>query len=226
MKINKYKYRINNSDLFFFAPEEDSCFRGTIVALSTNEWLFDKVSFKDNDIFIDIGCNIGLVSMTLARLYPKIKIYSFDPNPVAMECFNKSLIENGIINIQTFQSAIGSEYKDNVKFVTYSENETCLVQDGLSDKRNVEYLSNMLCISDLFDKKTFNIDKVKFLKIDIEGGEFSLFDFLFNKRPDILDRIEYLHCEIHPFEGKKESYELREKLNNKFGKKNLVEHNE
>lgn len=43
----------------------------------TIEWI---KSFKDGDVFYDIGANIGVYSLYAGKLYPNSKIYSFEPD--------------------------------------------------------------------------------------------------------------------------------------------------
>jgi FkbM family methyltransferase len=217
MEISKTCLTLNGKPLSFFHPLNDSCCNGTIAGLQKNEFDINKVKFQENDIFIDIGCNVGLVSMVFATVFPFIKVYSFDANPVAIKCLELSIAENNIKNITAYNLAIGAENKKDIKFVTFDEQQSCLIQKEHSpDDRNKTYSCDMINLADFFDQN--NIEKVKCLKIDIETGEFAVFDYLFANRPDILDKIEYLICEIHPLDDSvPRSKDLKEKLKNKFG---------
>lgn len=216
MEISKTCLFLNGNPLYFFHPLNDSCCNGTIAGLQKNEFDIDKIKFQEGDIFIDIGCNVGLISMVFARIFPFIKVYSFDANPVAVKCLERSIEENGITNITPYNLAIGAENKKDIKFVTFDEQQSCLIQKEHSpDDRDKTYSCDMVNLAEFFDQN--NIQKVKALKIDIETGEFALFDYLFNHRPDILDRIEYLICEIHPLDDSvPRSKELKDKLKSKF----------
>ena len=217
MEISKTCLTLNGKPLSFFHPLNDSCCNGTIAGLQKNEFDINKVKFQENDIFIDIGCNVGLVSMVFATVFPFIKVYSFDANPVAIKCLELSIAGNNIKNITAYNLAIGAENKKDIKFVTFDEQQSCLIQKEHSpDGRDKTYSCDMINLADFFDQN--NIEKVKCLKIDIETGEFAVFDYLFANRPDILDKIEYLICEIHPLDDLvPRSKDLKEKLKNKFG---------
>jgi hypothetical protein len=52
--------------------------------------------------------------------------------------------------------------------------------------------------------------------MDIEGGEFCIFNRLFNERQDLLSKIEYLHLEIHEFK-ELDPDGLRAKVKTYFG---------
>jgi FkbM family methyltransferase len=140
---------------------------------------------------------------------------------VAIECLNKGIKANNIKNITSYNFAIGDKNQKDVEFLTYNENESCLIQKQLcTNERLKSYKCDMLSIADLFDNYVPKEKIVKYLKIDIETGEFPLFDFVFNNRLDILDRIDYLHCEVHPFDDNNPpSKKLKDQLRNKFGNK-------
>lgn len=217
MDILKHKLQIKDENLYFYAPQNDSVVPGTIAGLLKNNWNFDKIKINPHDIIIDIGCSVGILSMVWAKMFPLSKIYSFDANPVAIDCFRQSIKDNNINNINIYNLAIGSHKQEKVEFVTYNENETCAIRKDLADKRNVSYFCEMIAIDEIFDN--FGIDKVKLLKCDIETGEFELFDHIFKKRPDILDKIEYLLLEIHPLFGELRSERLKAMVKEKFGDK-------
>ena len=42
------------------------------------------------------------------------------------------------------------------------------------------YFCDMITMGDIMDSKILNIKNIKYLKVDIEGGEFKMFDYLFN----------------------------------------------
>ena len=44
-----------------------------------DDYNFDSIDFKDGDVVIDIGGNIGMVSIYLAKKYPFLKIYALNP---------------------------------------------------------------------------------------------------------------------------------------------------
>lgn len=217
MNISKANITFGNDNIVIYYPENDSVVPGTLAGLQKGTWHLNNIPFINNDIFIDIGCSVGIISMVAAKAFPNIKIMAFDPNPVAIALFTKSLKENNIQNVNVFQVGVGVKNRNNVEFLTYSENESCLIQKELcTNERLKSYFSNIVSMDAIFDSY---VNKVKYLKMDIETGEFAIFDHLFTNRLDILDRIEYLHVEIHPLTGEKRSEELKAKLEEKYKEK-------
>jgi FkbM family methyltransferase len=217
----KSKITSKDGDLFFFYPQNDTTAIGTAHGLIQNEYTKNlyKINFQENDVILDLGCNVGLVSMALAKLFPQVKIYAFDPGQIGIECLKLGCIQNNITNIQPFQFAVGTENKRNVKFFSTDEGVSCLIEEksmDISDTKTKFSLLNLISIDELFDSPLMNIDRVKYMKVDIEAKEFELFDYLFEKRPDILDRIDFLNVEIHPFNESPKSKRLQNMLKEKF----------
>lgn len=50
-----------------------------------------NIDFKEGDIVIDIGANVGMISILLAKKFPFLKIYSFEPLPMNYNNFIKNI---------------------------------------------------------------------------------------------------------------------------------------
>lgn len=194
-----------------------------IACLKKNAFGLEKVQFKAGEVMLDIGCNIGLLSLIVAKAYPAIRVFSFDASPIAIECLQRAAALNEIHNIQTFQVALGVDRMKGVKFYSNGK-ESCLVEDALKAEGNQceECSVNRISIDDIFDSPLLGIDRVRYLKMDIEGGEFAIFDHLFEKRVDILDRIDELHLEIHRIE-RLGPVQLSRKVREKFGDRAMLD---
>lgn len=62
--------------------------------------LFNKANFKPGDIVIDIGGNVGLISIYLAKKYPFLKIYAFEPVFENWKNFKRNMSLNNVSNSQ------------------------------------------------------------------------------------------------------------------------------
>ena len=56
---------------------------------------------------LDIGANVGLMSLPLAKSRPGAQIHSFEPNPEAVSALRYATVANGINNVQIHSFAIG-----------------------------------------------------------------------------------------------------------------------
>jgi hypothetical protein len=64
--------------------------------LKNNSYHFSDIKFAPGDRVIDIGGNIGMVSIYLAKKYPFLKIYAFEPVKANYENFKKNIELNNI----------------------------------------------------------------------------------------------------------------------------------
>jgi len=128
---------------------------------------------RNGDVILDIGANMGLWSMIPAAIHgPKIKIHAFEPVP---ELFHK-LIENI------------KENKIDSSYITYnialSETDGELIFNRDNNNSGMGYISSVAdpsfdqikiqskVLSDI--RKNHRIDKVDFVKIDVEGAELQV----------------------------------------------------
>jgi FkbM family methyltransferase len=138
----------------------------------SDELEFTRKYLRNGDFFLDIGCNIGLFSLTAAPLVgEKGKIICFEPSPLTFTRLLENISLNGFKNI--FPINIGLSDKDTVLKFNISNNgydawntfAPSVELEKLQESINVE-------VSTL-DKQLGNVEKEKIslIKIDVEGWE-------------------------------------------------------
>jgi FkbM family methyltransferase len=121
---------------------------------------FLKRNLKKNSIFFDIGSNYGWHSITTSHLCEKI--YSFEPQKYVFEIQKDNISQNNIDNIELYNIGIGNknEYRE-MNPINY--NDSVNVGDlsvGIGgEKIEIKTIDSL------------NIDKVDFIKIDVQGYE-------------------------------------------------------
>jgi FkbM family methyltransferase len=176
-----------------------------------NVYRIHEYQFKHNAVFVDVGANIGSVSLYVDNFNKvrdsdnKIKVYSIEPEPHNLLLLEENINNNPTENITVVNNAIWYEQK-NV-FITNRGGNSSIV-DG-SSAESVEVLA--ITIQDLIDR--YSIDEIDVMKIDIEGAEF---DLIVNTPPETLAKIRYLVLEFDKsFDG---SFgKMIEKLAKQFG---------
>lgn len=210
---------LGNGPILFCHPEGDDTIYGTLSALSRGLFHLGEIPFVPGDVAIDIGCNVGLVSLALANLPSRPRVFSFDASGLSIGCLRESIDLNGITHIQPIHAAVGAAPGKDVRFYSNGKEHSCLVREGLNSSNPVpDSVVDMVSVDEVFDSPLLGIDRVRYLKMDIEGGEFEIFDHLFEHRSDILDRVEYLHLEVHPYEDRGPA-RLVERVKARFGSK-------
>src|SRR5215216_3948850 len=64
---------------------------------------------------IDVGANLGLVSIVLARRFPERTVHSFEPGPSTFKALKANIKLNTCANILPLQSAV-AEHNDEIAF--------------------------------------------------------------------------------------------------------------
>jgi FkbM family methyltransferase len=128
--------------------------------------------------FIDVGANIGAISLMLARDYPVANIFSIEPTDYALNKFLNNLELNPQFKsrIQPIQAYISNHNGDKINRNLYSS--WSLTSKKGESRHNLhmgipkESLTNTTTLDDLSDHhKIKNID---FIKIDTDGHELSV----------------------------------------------------
>ncbi len=188
-----HEYNIKGVPLKFY----DSIWSATadIVAeeLKNNpEYNFENIDFKEGDSVIDIGGNIGMISIFLAKKYPFIKIYAFEPVKQNYENFLKNIeinnIPKGTITVEN--KAVTHDKRNISMSVCYHNMGGSRVSTDSKQTESIKIPS--VTLQNIFDQ--YKINKLKLLKIDCEGSEYEI---LYNTLPKTLMNIEYLKGEFH-----------------------------
>jgi FkbM family methyltransferase len=133
-------------------------------------WLFQLT--KNSEIFFDLGCNIGYISLMAAIHEQNKVIVAVDPNPEALAKTAQNLIINGFGYKSKFISAFIGDFDDeDVKFYTVGSGEA-----GSMYPNHAETAS---AINSFYYVKKTTIDTIvnqtnlipDLIKIDVEGAE-------------------------------------------------------
>ena len=148
---------------------------------------------KKGDIVIDIGANIGELTLLSAALVKESgKVYSVEAN---IKTYNKYLLKNinlnGFNNIKTFCMACGNENSVAVLSDLKSDGANYIITSKVKKIRTVK--TKLIKLDDLIPSI---IEKINLLKIDTEGYEL----FVLKGAGNLLEKtdcIYYESCEDH-----------------------------
>jgi len=134
-------------------------------------YLIGELKKFTNPIFVDIGANIGLISLPLLASIHDLNIFAFEPNPLTYSWLKQTIFYNKLgTRIKFYQIAL-SDTNNNQDFFIHSPKLT--PGDGLADTKRS---GDTTCIK----VKTQTIDdwwgsigspKINAVKIDTEGAE-------------------------------------------------------
>jgi len=151
----------------------------------------EAIDFAPGDVVVDVGGHVGLVSCALARWFPFITIYTFEPVPETYRNLVFNLSQNGIANVRPFPCGLSSDGRTIELAVpaTNTGGASCL-RRAMVLPRHTVVRSPSRTLDSVFEE--YGIDRCKLLKIDCEGAEHEI---LLGSR--CLERVEHLRGEFH-----------------------------
>ncbi|MBK7885894.1 MAG: FkbM family methyltransferase [Bacteroidetes bacterium] len=156
----KYKLDISNVvDHYLYFGLEDPVYTSVLETIQNAKTI------------LDIGANIGTTSLYFASLNAKAKIISFEPHPDTFKRAEENIKLNSFRNIELLNIGLG-EQKAELKLYEVNENNPGMNRI-LAEETNLPY---KIIQVDLLDKimEEKSIPPVDFIKIDVEGFEYSV----------------------------------------------------
>jgi FkbM family methyltransferase len=148
----------------------------------------------DNPVIFDCGANIGISTIYFKTIYPNAVIQAFEPDNSLFEILSKNIHDNGLKNVALHKAAIWTE-NTTLSFASKGSEGSHIDITG-----NSENQVQAIQLSGILE----NLDRIHFLKMDIEGAEYEVIKDCATQ----LHKIDHLFLEYH---GKvNETYKLQE----------------
>ena len=204
VKRTKHTAVINNQKLYFYDVSFSLGYKNIINDMNNDCYNLSKIDFKENDIVIDIGANIGVISVYLAKKYPFLKIYAFEPFKTSYELLSENIKANNIPEgtIKPFNTAVTKDGRNIVMKTEDLLTSVCYSVDFGKDKSACNGKDSVKSVTldniietALAENKQSNI---KLLKMDCELSEYEI---LKNTKTENLKKISYLSAEFHEKDG-------------------------
>lgn len=153
-------------------PAQLFCYPGYMAAsgtLYTGFMEYDEMSFvvrflRADSHFIDIGANVGTVSVMAATFVPGVRVTSVEPDQATRAKLAENLQLNGLPSARVIGDAIGAR-PGTARFSTGRDSLNSFSSDSESIEIAVTTL-DLIAAGDLPD----------LVKIDVEGAELGVFD--------------------------------------------------
>lgn len=193
------KYMIGDSPKYnlkfkFRTPDSvgRAIYKNGLYEEDITDYLLNNLELKVGDIVFDVGANIGWYSNLFSKHFPDVEVHCFEPDPGNYEILKSNLERNNSKNVVSNNIGIG-ERKDVMKLYLYKKGN-----QGRHSMLNINSGSvidvNITSFDEYVEEKKLDLAKIKFLKIDIEGYEYSA--FLGGK--EFLKHVPVLMAEFSP----------------------------
>jgi len=141
-----------------------------------------KNSFLQNNkpVIIDVGANVGYISLPLSKIYPNSKIYSYEADSRVFKRLVKNLeINSDITNIFPYELALQDK---DISSINFYERDLLdgdfKINLGLSTLSNISLgkVKKTIVRASTIDNevKKLKIKHVNFIKVDVEGNEIKV----------------------------------------------------
>lgn len=157
--------------------------------LVMNQYGLNGRTFADGSVILDIGANVGVVSIWLAKQLPKCTIYAYEPLAVNRGNLKRNIELNGLTNVIPVRKAVTADGRDLTMHYNY---------DNLGGASGFmgqppwnEVVVESVTLESIFEEH--GINRVALLKMDIEGAEHEVLAGC----NGLLERVDYLAMEAH-----------------------------
>jgi FkbM family methyltransferase len=187
LKLGEYNWQVNLRD------EADQSVFNEIFKLKEYRAADDAIVNAGHAI-VDVGAHAGFFSMYARSLNKKVKIYAVEPEPNNLKLFKQHLMENNILGVKVIAGALASQTEKRQLIVSADSHNHHLAQMSFRDEETEGKTISVQTFSFADFCKQNKIKKVSLLKMDIEEGEYELFDGM---SADDFAMVNYIILEYH-----------------------------
>ncbi|WP_372655837.1 FkbM family methyltransferase [Halobacteriovorax sp.] len=128
---------------------------------------------RDEDVFFDIGANIGHFSFYFKRKMMGLKCFLFEPHPVLASCIRKTVEVSGFKDININQIALSNE-NSKLQFFedTFNDGGHSLICSMISKRSKKGKSFDVTAVTLDEYLKTLDVQRIDFMKVDVQGAEF------------------------------------------------------
>lgn len=130
-----------------------------------------KIFCQDNFQVLDLGANLGITAIALANICKNGKIIAIEPIPATFTLLKKNLSRSDVNNnIKAYNFAVGNKEGTALMQGIHNFLAGSFIADSYPNAgQDFSIKIPIKTLDDVFD--SFNLERVDFMKIDIEGYE-------------------------------------------------------
>lgn len=181
-KISPFTISYKNSEEFHVLKNE---------VFTQDAYYFE--SSNPAPLIIDAGAHIGLTTLYFKKIFPNARIKAIEPNPYLLSLLEENIYQNGLKDIEIIPYALADEMGSKTLFIDESKDEWWSTGSFENGAWNQQQTSKAIEV-ETAPLADYLSEPVDFLKMDIEGAEFSVLNAAGYK----LSQIKHMMIEFHP----------------------------
>jgi FkbM family methyltransferase len=180
----RFRKLFKSNDGFYFDPN------GIKVKLDLDNYFQNNIRFgyyeysvraliklytKESDLVLDIGGNIGYMSLLFANIVGKKgKVFCFEPNPELIPVLHENVLINDFKNIEVINAAVGNIEGEANFYCGFEHSLSTMITGSEVLQIKKTFKVPVVTIDHYLKKNNIDLSKVKFVKIDVEGFEYNV----------------------------------------------------
>ncbi len=179
---------------------------------------------KEDGLILDIGANIGIMTVHLAQRFPNSTILSFEPVPTNITCLKRVVNRFGLKNVMIIETALGDKSgelemimpvwgnvkKQGLSHVVGADN---ISQNDINPNEKGLHYKVPVTTIDQFLEKEFPSQKIVAIKIDVENFEYPVF---LGAQKTVSDYHPIIYSELWENENRSNCFSLMKSLSYKI----------
>ncbi|HNX06260.1 MAG TPA: FkbM family methyltransferase [Bacteroidales bacterium] len=162
------------------------------------DFIFFRDMVPDGGLILDIGANIGVMSVHLARTHKDSTVIAFEPMPDNIKCLKKIIRHYGLKNISLIETALG-DHIGTIEMVMPTQGSARLqglshvIHESITENNTGHRVKSPLTTLDAFFQQHPDSKTVTAIKIDVENYEY----FVLKGATSLLQKCKpIIYCEL------------------------------
>lgn len=168
----------------------------------------------ENTAVLDIGANIGIMTVHLSRSIKNVAVYSFEPIPFNIEAFKRVIRFFKLKNVTLFELALGNtegeaEMVMPVVNAVRLQGLSHVVHNSITENNEGDRYKVPLKMLDNIDMLQNTDKRISAIKIDVENFEFFVLE---GAKKLLIKHKPIVYAELWDNDNRKRCFELFESL--------------
>lgn len=187
-----YKVKSEEGEIYICRPQRFNYYINGVkhrLDFLLKEYLLDTIDFGSDDLIIDVGANIGELSLSLIRNFG-VNVIAVEPDQVEFQALRHNLPNSVLVNKALwFETSTISFYLANVS------GDSSLFKSKESNSKVLIETTTL----DVILKNHIKLDKrIKLIKLEAEGAEPEILDGISQENINLVD---YISVDVGPERG-------------------------